>query len=495
MVKDKRGKRKEKNKILLKSLSSIVNRQASSHLFFLLHTITITNSYKRCLVTVMEDQEDNGHQPLALESLDDYIRRRGIESVVADSDGEFNGLTRDEAARQIDAENTYLNSVISKHLEECTEEDDKNSYRATLSDYQQSDAEDEALILFILANDTTHTARVKPLITLCETVRRAVISRSRFSVSKLDHHTQNSGETSKHILELSLVEFDEMAVLQFMDVVVSLAHHISSCEGSGTESETNSTSRKRRINAEKTHDIQNQHVLYLIQNKITEQCIVECLRISHYLQCSIMLEVLATVLEKSIDSQNCMSICSLADLYNLQSLFEASVNHVVGRLDAFQGKQNEESNEGYDDGDLSEDDKMQQEIWKSLPHELRSRILTMRNVMRSSVIGRGSKVSGVFFSNGDEFLAIFKETLCDLRERLSEARERRAEVIQERKVEWDIRRRRRGSWFDASEEAKHAFVYSGDVQYAMTKIQKQDQRIKTLETFYQEQKLIFQGCS
>eukprot|EP00956_Cyclotella_meneghiniana_P042481 scaffold248491_cov93-Cyclotella_meneghiniana.AAC.1 len=448
----------------------------------------------------MEDQDDNGHQPLALESLDDYIRRRGIENVVVDRNGEFNGLTRDEAARQIDAENTYLDSVISKHLQECTEEDDKEtSYDA---DYQQSDAEDEAVILLILANDTTHTARVKPLVSLCETVRRAVISRSRFSVPKSDIQTQNSGETSKqvkgkgHILELSLMEFDEMAVLQFIDVVVSLFHHMSSCEDNVTESETTLISRKRRIITDKTQDNQNQHALYLIQHKITEQHIVECLRISHYLQCSVMLEVLASVLEESIDSHNCMSICSLADLYNLQSLFEASVNHVVGRLDALQGKQNGDNNDEVNDKeDPSEDDRMQQEIWKSLPHELRSRILTMRNVMRSSVIGRGSKVSGVFFSNGDEFLAIFRETLCDLRERLSEARERRAEVIHEREVEWEIRRRRRGSWFDSSEEAKCSFVYSGDVQYAMAKIQKQDQRIKTLETFYDEQKLIFQSCS
>ena len=45
-----------------------------------------------------------------------------------------------------------------------------------------------------------------------------------------------------------------------------------------------------------------------------------------------------------------------------------------------------------------------------------------------------SRVEGVFFSNGDKFLAIFKETLWDLRERLAEARERRLEVIREREV-------------------------------------------------------------
>ena len=115
--------------------------------------------------------------------------------------------------------------------------------------------------------------------------------------------------------------------------------------------------------------------------------------------------------------------------------------------------------------------------------------------MRSSVIGRGSKVSGVFFSSGDEFLAIFRETLSDQRERLAEARERRNEVIREREAEWEMRRQRRGRWFDASEETRRAFVYSGDVEYALVKIQKQEQRIKTLEAFYEEQKIIFQNSS
>jgi hypothetical protein len=440
----------------------------------------------------MNNQENDAEEQelLALESLDDYIRRRGILPHIEERNGEFNGLTRDEAAQQLNEEKNYLESVIWRHFDEEHIEDGKNVHDASLSDYQQSDAEDEAVLLILLANNGTRTAKVKPLISLCETVRRAVISRSRFGVAK-SVDDQNSIE-KKHILELSLVEFDSTAVIQFIDVIVSLYYHNLSIESSGTDSESNSWSnktRKRRINAEK------KHVLYLINNnKISDEHIVECLRISHYLQCRILLDVLASVLESSIDSQNCMSICFLADLYNLQALFEASVNHVVGRLDALQGTSNNDTEDRNKD-EISEDERLQQDLWKSLPHELRSRILTMRNVMRSSVIGRGSKVSGVFFSNGDEFLAIFRETICDLRERLAEARERRDEVIREREAEWEIRRQRRGRWFDSSEEAKQSFVYSGDVEYALSKIEKQEQRIKTLETFYQEQKLIFKNSS
>ena len=452
-----------------------------------------------------QDQEANQPAPLALESLDDYIRRRGIAlNVDTERNGEFNGMTRDEATRQISDEKNYLDSVIRRHFDEHEEEDDKNLH-ASLSDYQQSDTEDEAVILIQLSDNATHTAKVKPLVQFCETVRRAVISRSRFGVARIDGDSQKSGESSQqtkskeYIMELSLIDFDSTAVVQFIDVVVSLFYYNATLEDSGTDSDTKSpdraSSRKRRINADKRHNSHIQHLLYLMKNnKISEHNVAECLRISHYLQCSILLDFLASVLEASIDSQNCMSICWLADLYNLKSLFEASINHVVGRLDALQGKSNKDDD--VDEGCISEDERIQHEIWHSLPHELRSRILTMRNVMRSSVIGRGSKVSGVFFSNGDEFLAIFKETLCDLRERLAEARERRLEVIREREAEWESRKQRRGGrWSDFSDSAKSAFVYSGDVEYALSKIQKQEQRIRTLESFYEEQRIIFSSSN
>ena len=52
------------------------------------------------------------------------------------------------------------------------------------------------------------------------------------------------------------------------------------------------------------------------------------------------------------------------------------------------------------------------------------------------------------------------------------------------------RQRRGGRWSDFSDDAKSVFTYSG---YALSKIQKQEQRIRTLESFYEEQKLIFSG--
>ncbi|KAL7475392.1 hypothetical protein ACHAW6_001308 [Cyclotella cf. meneghiniana] len=449
------------------------------------------------------DLEDNALP--ALESLDDYIRRYGLRHADSDDDdrnGEFNGLTRHEAENQIHAEKKYLDSVIGEHFGDLCEFDEgQDLNHAPSIYYQQFDDEEEAVILVLLSNDSTRTAMVKPLVSLCETVKRAVLSRSHFGQAKSNNLCQDSGENTNQthstdpIMQLSLVEFDSSAAIQFLDAVVSLFQHVS-FEKKQHQSDTKSSEKVSGKRNTPDASSQTQHVIHLIENDlISEQHIVECLRISHYLQCSVLLDVLSSVLEASVDSKNCMSLCSLADLYNLQSLFEASVNHVVVRLDALQGVPVDGYDEKVNDGEVDQVDAIQQDVWKSLPNELRSRILTMRNVMRSSVIGRGSKVSGVFFSSGDEFLAIFRETLSDQRERLAEARERRNEVIRDREAEWETMTQRRGSWFDASDEARRAFIYGGDVEYALVKIQKQEQRIQTLEAFYAEQKIIFQNSS
>ncbi len=117
----------------------------------------------------------------------------------------------------------------------------------------------------------------------------------------------------------------------------------------------------------------------------------------------------------------------------------------------------------------------------------------MRNVLRSSLIGRGSKATGLFFSSAAEFLAIFRETIRDQEERLAEARERCDELIRERIVEWAAMCQRRGPWFDRSTKAQNEYVYRTDVMYSLEKIERQSRRLQTLRLFYEDQKLIFVG--
>ncbi|KAL7535326.1 hypothetical protein ACHAXR_009819 [Thalassiosira sp. AJA248-18] len=464
-----------------------------------------------------ENQENDGEEgrfPM-IESAEDYIRRYGLPHANDEqAGGEFNGLTRTEATERVRAEEEYRDEVIKRHQAPLHEHD---------NDATRLDEKSEGGVISVLLADTIHPMPVQPLVSFCETVKRMVASRlrygNRYGVGA-DDSSKDATETTTpnkisqdtveeengSIMELSLVGFDAEAALQFMDVLISLQDHQKDCLDESSASSATS-SRKRRMNDD-AEKISNNHIMNLLnEGKISEQHIVECVKISHFLQCKSLLEALTSILELSIDAYNCMAICSLADALNLKSLFESSVNFVIDRLDAFQGTTSptDNNNEGgaetrrtssslsscSDDG--GEELEAMKEIWSSLPYELQSRVLTMRNVMRSSVIGRGSKVSGLFFSSGNEFLAIFRETIRDQKERLAEANERREEVIRERTEEWVIRCQRRGQWFDSSAEAKKSFVHGADVAYALGKIEKQSRRLATLESFYEEQKTIFKG--
>mmetsp|Transcript_31020 Transcript_31020/g.64888 ORF Transcript_31020/g.64888 Transcript_31020/m.64888 type:complete len:469 (-) Transcript_31020:177-1583(-) len=449
------------------------------------------------------NENPNARELPAIESLEDYIRRYGLPTVNDESrHGEFNGLNFEEAEDRIRAEEAYRDAVIEKH-----QSGDIFSNGTTLG----FDGSDGSSILVLLANGTTRLMPNQPLVSFCDTVKAMVSSKPLFGVAKSKNVGEDTSKLSEeeqkrpddlqerkevtpdqNMMELSLIEFEPHAVLQFLDATILLmSYYLESSNTMQSESNESVTQDKKiRKSAARMDEL----VIHLVKSdKISEDNVVECLKLAHYLQCRIILDGLAVILEESIDSRNCMAICSLADALNLPRLFEASVNHVIERLDALQGQSNNSDHGEEKDRASSSEDDGEEEVWHLLPHDLKCRVLTMRNVMRSSVIGRGSKVAGVFFSSGNEFLAIFKETLRDQRERLLEARERREEVIRERLEEWIVRRQRMGRWFDASAEAERSFVYGGDVEYALNKIETQERRLKTLQSFYDEQKLIFSG--
>ena len=183
--------------------------------------------------------------------------------------------------------------------------------------------------------------------------------------------------------------------------------------------------------------------------------IVDVCLISHYLQCTSVMEKTIDVLKESVDSDNCLSICQLADQLGSPSLFEAAVTHLIEKLDDMQ------NHDEWDDFDIT----------------LRNRVVTMRNAVHSSIIGRGQKTA-VFFSSSDEFLAIFSDNIREQRERLAEAKRRQEEIISDRKL---------------NPRGRHRNPYGDSVKDAEIKIERQERRLQTLETFYQEQKLIFSG--
>lgn len=472
--------------------------------------------------------------PLAIESLEDYLQRYGLPPNNDNDDddgrnGEFNGLNRTEAHERMQAEKAYLDAFIEKHHQEQKQQ----STLATGYTPRLDGCHEKGMISITLANKKRHVVPIKPMFTYCETVRRMTVHRSRFGVAinngsgndsedvakdGNDKSSENESSDDATILELSLEEFDLDATLQFMSALQSLHDHHhkqqqqQAAASTNTEETTNSSSSSSsswstQLNQDEHPTIEaascNQHIIYLIETQtITSNSIIEILKLSHFLQCNIILDTLVSIVKSSIDLENCLSICSLADALDLTSLFESSVNFVIRRLDAFQGNGGDDTDDNKDEDEwetkgetpsIDENDSSE-ELWKSLPHDLRSRVLTMRNILRSSIIGRGSKMSGVFFSSGNEFLAIFRETISVQKERLAEARERLEEVVRERKEEFDVKRQRRGRWFDSSVAAEEEFVYGGDVAYSMRQIDRQAKRLTTLESFYHEQQIIFSKC-
>lgn len=210
--------------------------------------------------------------------------------------------------------------------------------------------------------------------------------------------------------------------------------------------------------------------------------VIECCHLAHFLQAREILEDIVAVIQSSIDSENCASICMLADELQIPSLLQTSMRYVMERLDNIQENK---------------------ELWEDIPLTLRNQISTLKHAAESSIIGRG-QTKEVIFSSGNEFLAIFHDTLTAMKERLKDAQQRQREIIQERLRigavvvggdENDNGDSDRDRNFMPGRFSKRFVqdrnVYGGSVEDAAIKIQKQEERIRTLQAFYDEQKAIF----
>jgi len=178
--------------------------------------------------------------------------------------------------------------------------------------------------------------------------------------------------------------------------------------------------------------------------------VIELLELARFVGCSKATEQLSDFVASNIDADNVASICQLADRLNLPSLFEESLSFIMKKLE----------------------DVRTHPFYSEMTNDLQRRLSAMQSMVKSSIIGPGQR-SNLFFSSSDEFLSIFSDSLRDQRERLWEAKRRNDEVYHQRK--W----RGPGSL--------------DSVNYAEGKIEKQEERLKTLEVFLAEQKKIFKG--
>jgi len=152
------------------------------------------------------------------------------------------------------------------------------------------------------------------------------------------------------------------------------------------------------------------------------------------------------------------SILQLGEELNHSKLFSAALDFLVKEIEDF------ESSDG----------------WDAIDQGVRDKVITLRNLSRSSLIGRGAKVSEVVFASAGEFVAMLEETIQDQSERLLDAKQRQQEL---RDCIIGRSGNRIGSEYSSSSWP--------NIRDAEKKIAKQEARILTLRRFLESQKEIF----
>ena len=175
-------------------------------------------------------------------------------------------------------------------------------------------------------------------------------------------------------------------------------------------------------------------------NDLSGESVVDCCQIAHYLQNSAILEATTTILLESIDNENCLSICQLADQLDLKELFEKALGHMMRSLMALE----------------------ENETWEDLTPDLQERIKAIKSALESSV---HSRQTTLYFSSLEEYVALFVERVQYYRERLADAKELHGQVVPGTKA-----------WVDMD-----------------TKIRRQESRVRTLERVLDEQRKVFAG--
>jgi len=196
---------------------------------------------------------------------------------------------------------------------------------------------------------------------------------------------------------------------------------------------------------------------------IQEEFVVDCCHMAHFLQCQRVLDSTTQILLRHVDSDNCLSLCQMADQLELPDLFERALFHMLKSLDHL------ESHETYEDFSPELKDRIA-DIRAVFTNHRMEKTSTKDNLTNNNMaVDNNDPQSGapssnhhnkkqLYFTSLDEYIAIFAENVQYHRERLEEAKE------------------------------QNSADYSS---YAQTKIEKQELRVLTLETMLAEQKRLF----
>jgi hypothetical protein len=342
----------------------------------------------------------------------EWFRRYGLSG--APHYGDESYANQQEAKRRVQDQFSYQEKVHEQIFKESAQRDnDQQCQRQTKLDEWKSDT-----ITLLVTIDEGGTAtiecNVKALASHSDTVFAMALSRELYS-------SMNSTSTTEHPpLSLSLENYSKQTVEAFLQLVVRV----------DTTTTTNgNTAADDSITTIITEEL-----------SIHPEYIVDCCRIAHYLQCTQLLDSIVQILQASVDSANCMSICQLADQLHLPALLEASLGHMMRSL-----------------GGLIED----HSIWGDLTPELQGQITGIQSILQSS------NRRQLFFSSFTEYLAMFAEQVEYYRERLTEAKMQQ-------------------------EQHKH-LTSPAAYDYAQEKLDRQTERVRILQLVFAEQKKLFRN--
>ena len=375
----------------------------------------------------MEDNNNDGQQPqeqgppqvplLQIQDIDDWLRFNGLRS--ADDEPpdapEYNSfmssLNQSEIKARYEAGVEYQEKIHATIFQDDLQKEEKKEVSRQRMLHLWKDEEMDIVTL-----QKTFSVPLCQLAAECETIYILASSR-RYNYGKETSKSNDDDEPQQPTpvtkVSLSLEDYSTSAVHEF----ITLA-----------------------LKQKPLSDISDQHV-------------VDCCHIGHYLQCARILEGTTEILLQHVDSDNCYALCQMSDQLQLPDLFERALFHMLKSLDDL------ESQEAYDE----------------FSSELKDRIAGIRTIFTSHSVGGGSDNSSdgsdadggprsmkrpLYFTSLEEYISIFAETVQYHRERLEEAKEQNS-------------------------QARH---YSA---YAQSKIEKQELRVLTLEAMLQEQKRLF----
>ena len=241
---------------------------------------------------------------------------------------------------------------------------------------------------------------------------------------------------------------------------------------------------------------------------IPPEYVIDCCRLAHYLQCCQQLKLLDSIVDDyllapgSIDDENCLYLCQLADELSLPRLWEAAVNHVLSSLDKFQGTSTER-----DDNNNNNKNEIESCLWDDLSPALKTEIQALRGILRSS------NRKQVYFSTYHEYLGLLAEQHQYYKERLEDAkhglrlglddearlREELEALLAERALNEQRHTTNTNTYHRARLDRRIQTTtnrlegLSRGRDYAGTKIKTQQRRVNALGALWKEQKKVFGG--